>query len=208
MDQGTATGIFHIPIYTAKINSLDFDLVMEAIDDTHGWKPNDGYNLISENKFILDHEKLKPLKEELEYHLDRFLTEVIKLKLKFHITQSWVNRNPKGSHHVEHIHRNSVWNSVLFLNYHPTPMTFRDPNPWKDYYDFSNETTSVSWANANIEEVYPERGKMIIFPHYLYHAVGENPIDMERYSLAFNTWFSEEFGSPESLTLTTRGNNV
>jgi uncharacterized protein (TIGR02466 family) len=197
MDNGSATGIFHIPIYEAKIESFNFDVIVNSVDK---WMPNDGGNSISKDKRILHHPKLAPMKEELEYHLDRFLTEVVKLNLKFHITQSWVNRNPYGSWHVDHIHRNSVWNAVMFMNYHPTPMVFRDPNPWKDYYDFSNETTEANWANSNKVSIYPEAGKLIIFPHYLYHGVDKNPIEEERYSLAFNTWFSENFGSEDALT--------
>jgi uncharacterized protein (TIGR02466 family) len=197
MDNGNATGIFHIPLYDAKIESFDFDTVVNAVDE---WQPNDGGNSISKDKYILNHPDLKEVKEECEYHLNRFLTNVVKINLKFHITQSWVNKNQKGSWHAEHIHRNSVWNAVMFMNYHPTPMQFRDPNPWKDYYDFSEEIIESNWANSNIADVYPEVGKLIIFPHYLYHGVGKNPIDEERYSLAFNTWFSQDFGKEQSLT--------
>ena len=202
MDKGSATGIFHIPIYTATLETLNYNDALTAIDNSGGWLNNDGGNYISTNKFILDEELLKPLKDEAVAHLNKFLTEVVKLNLKFHITQSWVNRNPKGTRHLEHTHRNSVWNCVIFLKDHPTPMSFRDPNPWKDFWDWSEETSEPNWANSNIVNIYPEVGKMIIFPHYLHHSVGENMYDVERVSLAFNTWFSEDFGSHNSLTLT------
>ena len=202
MDNGNATGIFHIPIYTAKLETINYNDIMVSIEESGGWGRNDGGNFISVNKWILDEGNLAPLRGECEHHLNRFLTEVVKLKLKFSITQSWVNRNPKGSSHVEHTHRNSIWNCVMFLKDHPTPMIFRDPNPWKDFWDWDNETIEPNWANSNIVNIYPEFGKIVFFPHYLHHRVDTNMYDVERVSLAFNTWFDGDFGGESKLTST------
>jgi uncharacterized protein (TIGR02466 family) len=129
-------------------------------------------------------------------------TGVMKLDVKFNITQSWINRNPRNTSHAEHTHRNSIWNCVIFLKDHDIPMEFRDPNPWKDLWDMDDQTQEASWANTNISKFYPEAGKMIIFPHYVHHSVGVNPYMDERMSLAFNTWFGSSFGNYGSLTLT------
>lgn len=202
INQGEAFGIFPIPMYSTTLKTLDYFTVMEAVDAVGGWSRNDGGNSISKDKYILNHPSLSALREECEAHLDKFLTEVMSLDAKFKITQSWVNRNPKGTHHREHTHRNSVWNCVMFLKDHPTPMTFRDPNPWKDMWDFEPQTKESNWANSNINHIYPEFGKLLIFPHYLHHSVGENMYEGERVSLAFNTWFDSDFGSEAKLTAT------
>ena len=39
-----------------------------------------------------------------------------------------------------------------------------------------------------------------MFPHYLHHSVPVNQYDVDRYSLAFNTWFGEPFGDVGRLT--------
>lgn len=202
LNPAEASGLFAVPIYTTKLKTLNYDDIMSVVDETGGWSENDGKNFISMNKSILHEEKLKPLFDEAMAHLDNFLHEVIRIDTKFQMTQSWVNKNPKGTRHMEHTHRNSIWNCVMFLGDHSTPMTFRDPNPWKDMWDFSEQTIDSNWANGNLAHIYPEHGKFIIFPHYLHHSVGENMQDKERVSLAFNTWFKDSFGSKNKLTLT------
>jgi uncharacterized protein (TIGR02466 family) len=195
-------GIFPVPIYSTTLKQLDYDEVMRVVDATGGWKENEGKNFISSDKSILHHWHLKDLLEEATAHLDNFLHEVMRIDTKFQVTQSWVNTNPHGTRHMEHTHRNSIWNCVMFLCDHSTPMTFRDPNPWKDMYDFSHETIDSNWANSNLSHILPEFGKFVIFPHYLHHSVGVNNTNEDRVSLAFNTWFKEPFGSKEKLTLT------
>jgi uncharacterized protein (TIGR02466 family) len=197
-----AFGIFPIPMYQAKVKSLNFFKVDEAVKATGGWQENDGKNFISKDKYILNHPHLDVLKAELQTHLKTFLEDTMRLTTRFNITQSWVNRNPKGTFHREHQHRNSIWNCVLFLKDHPTPMTFRDPNPWKDLWDFESQTLSSNWANGNVMKFYPEFGNLLIFPHYLHHSVEENVYEGDRYSLAFNTWFADDFGSEARLTAT------
>jgi uncharacterized protein (TIGR02466 family) len=202
LNPAEAFGIFPVPVYSTKLKTLDYEMVMSAVDENGGWHRNEGGNLISKNKSVLHIPKLKPLLDEAKAHLDNFLHEVMRIDVDFQVTQSWVNRNAKGTRHMEHTHRNSVWNCVMFLTDHDTPMTFRDPNPWKDLWDFSDQTIDYNWANSNLSHVRPEYGKFIIFPHYLHHSVGVNTQDKERASLAFNTWFKDEFGSREKLTLT------
>jgi uncharacterized protein (TIGR02466 family) len=202
LNPSEAFGVFPTPMYSTTLKTLDYQEVIDAVEESGGFHKNDGGNKISANKYILNSPSLSSLFGEVSSHLNQFLSEVMRLKTQFNITQSWVNVNPRGTHHTEHTHRNSVWNCVMFLKDHPTPMTFRDPNPWRDIWDFSSQTVESNWANSNLNHIYPTKGKLIIFPYYLHHSVGVNEFEEERISLAFNTWFKDDFGSAERLTAT------
>jgi len=192
-------GLFAVPIYKTTLTKAVFNDIIEAVE-TSGWHEGTEKNFISKDKFILNHPKLEDLREEVKMHLDNMMVNSWKTKIKMTITQSWANKNPKGTSHVEHTHRNSIWNGVIFLKDHPTPMTFRDPNPWKDLWDMEQETTESNWANSNLAHITPREGMLVMFPHYLHHSVGVNQYEDTRYSLAFNTWFGQSFGSVGKLT--------
>ena len=195
-----AFGLFAVPIYKTKLTSASLQDIIDAVDNTGGWHEGTEKNFISKDKFLLNHPSLKNFKDEIKSHLNNMMLNHWKTNIQMTITQSWANKTPKGTSHVEHTHRNSIWNGVVFLKDHPTPMKFRDPNPWKDLWDVQDEVSESNWANGNIANIEPKEGMLIMFPHYLHHSVPVNKYDDTRYSLAFNTWFGQSFGSIGRLT--------
>ena len=193
-----AFGLFPVPCYKVVLEQCNLEEIKEVVGTN--WHEGDEHNFMSHDKFILQDERLSHLKEEIKMHLDEMMFKYWKTNVRMSLTQSWVNKNPKGTSHVEHTHRNSIWNGVIFLNDHPTPMKFRDPNPWKDLWDMASDVTESNWSNGNIANIYPTENTLIMFPHYLHHSVPVNNYEVDRYSLAFNTWFGEPFGDVERLT--------
>jgi hypothetical protein len=40
--------------------------------------------------------------------------------------------------------------------------------------------------NSMVVKIIPEDGKLLMFPSFLEHSVGQNPVDTERVSVSFN----------------------
>ncbi len=104
------------------------------------------------------------------------------------ITCMWANVSSKLNRHNMHMHPNSFFSGVLYLNAPENcgNIGFKDPRIGSELLAFDFEEDSV-FRHRTIE-VEPVTGRLIFFPSWLYHGTrqGEfNPPD-ERVSLSFN----------------------
>ena len=87
-------------------------------------------NYRSDDSYLLRQEKLKNIKNFLGEAVDKFTKNVLQSKQRLVITQSWANRNPKGSKHHEHVHPNSIISGVMYfqINEKLPPIQFSKAN--------------------------------------------------------------------------------
>jgi len=104
------------------------------------------------------------------------------------ITCMWANVSTKLNRHNMHLHPNSFFSGVLYLN---APnncgnIGFKDPRYGSELISFDFEDDSI-FKNRTIE-VEPVTGRMIFFPSWLYHGTrqGDFNDDQTRVSLSFN----------------------
>lgn len=104
------------------------------------------------------------------------------------ITCMWANTSKKLNRHNMHMHQNSFFSGVLYLNAPKNAgnIGFKDPR-------FSAEMLSFDFTEESIfrhktVEVEPITGRLIFFPSWLYHGTrqGEFDDDENRVSLSFN----------------------
>jgi len=114
------------------------------------------------------------------------------------VTQSWMNKNPKGSKHHEHVHPNSIISGVFYFKQDPKlpPISFSksiqsaiklDP---KKYNNLNSETFLLPCTD----------GELILFPSNLKHSVPVNMSEEPRISMSFNTFSIDTLGSTDNLT--------
>lgn len=100
----------------------------------------------------------------------------------------WVNVSKAKNRHSTHVHPNSFYSGVLYLNAPQSPgnIGFRDPRPgaemWAPDFNTNSEMSIRTW------EVPPVKGRLILFPSWLAHgtATGNFDDDKDRISLSFN----------------------
>lgn len=157
-------------------------------------------NYISKNKSILEEEKFNNLKLDLEKELLRYTRDVLKIKQDFYITDSWSTRNPKNSSHHSHMHPNSIFSGVYYVDvpdgdlefhYYPRPMS-KDFNFEYDILEW-NIFNSFSWS------VKPNKGTIIIFPSWLRHRAKENFSSENRRIIGFNSFVKGAFGTEDAI---------
>ena len=105
---------------------------------------------------------------------------------KQRIVAMWAIINKKNSFNVMHNHQNCYLSASYYVRKPEDSgdITFFDPKEAKTYrFPKIEKYTEYSTEIVTIE---PEEGDLLIFPSYLYHAVGENLSDDNRVVVSFN----------------------
>lgn len=105
---------------------------------------------------------------------------------KVSIHAMWAVINEKNSFNVRHNHPNSYLSAAYYVraNENAGEIKFYDPKEVKAmHYPKIKVNTEFSTNSINIK---PEEGKLLIFPSYLHHSVGENLSDEDRIVISFN----------------------
>jgi len=155
-------------------------------------------NFRSSNSYVFEKKQLKKIKNFCQQSIDMFTKNVWLSTTKLIITQSWCNKNPKGSIHHEHMHPNSILSGVMYfrLDKHLPPIMFS-----KTQFE-SLKISFEKYNSLNSQTFYlpAVAGELILFPSHLKHSVPINTSTDERISLSFNTFSKDVLGSEKDLT--------
>jgi hypothetical protein len=166
------------------------------------------YSSNANNKFNVK----EPIKsKELITWFNRCLEEIKNdlykdVSFDIKVTDAWFNKSSYSEKHHLHSHPNSVLSGVFYLTTHErkAKTKFYFPNPFY-YIDFSNllcsTETSITSEKSLVTEVQPVAGKLIIFPSNIKHNVDVNVTTENRYTIAFNSFFSGIIGRKEESTM-------
>ena len=189
--------IFPTPLLITKYEGSLVDELKHI--NTLDWiKQNSNENFKSKDTYLLDHEQFKNIKNFIYEALNKFTKNVFQSDQRLVVTQCWLNKNPKGSKHHEHVHPNSIISGVFYFRQDPKlpPISFSksiqsaiklDP---KKYNNLNSETFLLPCTD----------GELILFPSSLKHSVPINQGDEPRISMSFNTFSIDTLGSKDSLT--------
>jgi len=189
--------IFPTPLLITKYEGSLVD-ELKHIDTLEWIKQNSNENFKSKDTYLLDHEQFKNIKNFIYESLNKFTKNVFQSDQRLVVTQCWLNKNPKGSKHHEHVHPNSIISGVFYFRQDPKlpPISFSksiqsaiklDP---KKYNNLNSETFLLPCTD----------GELILFPSSLKHSVPINQGDEPRISMSFNTFSIDTLGSKDSLT--------
>ena len=190
--------LFSVPLYVGYLNAPTEE-EMDYIDGLEYRLNYGGGNLTSLDDYILN--KLPSLKCQIQWHIDKYVSEVINAKTEFslYITQSWVNKNKQGTRHAQHMHTNSIISGVFYFSDNPQPITF---HKYFDYLElFAIEPKEYNQYNYTKFLHRPPKHSLVLFPSILRHSVIQNDTETDRFSLAFNTFFKGTFGCRDDMTL-------
>jgi len=189
--------IFPTPLLITKYEGFLVD-ELKHIDTLEWIEQKANGNFKSKDTYLLNHEQFKNIKNFIYESLNKFTKEVLMSDQRLVVTQCWLNKNPKGSKHHEHVHPNSIISGVFYFKQDPKlpPISFSksiqhamklDP---KKYNNLNSETFLLPCTD----------GELILFPSNLKHSVPINMGDEPRISMSFNTFSIDTLGSKDSLT--------
>jgi uncharacterized protein (TIGR02466 family) len=195
--------LFSTPVLTVDSEVPKFQSTINYCENVLEYRVNSGGNSTSKHSKVLDLPELKEIKELCEQAVDYYARNVAMMDLTDvtpYITQSWINKNSKGTSHHEHFHNNSLFSGVFYLqtaeNDH---ITFNSgTRPFLNY----KETEHNIW-NSRAYHVPVKDNRIIIFPSQTLHTVGSHLSQWDRISLAFNVFIKGQLGVEDNLTLLT-----
>lgn len=136
----------------------------------------------SENRNVLDNH-LK-IKQELESICFDYIDQALGYDTNIKITTSWFTKTSPGGYCVEHCHCNSWFSSVLYFDEYTTESSgllfVSNPPP------ILVNPKRMNVLNSNTLTIFPEKGKLVIFPSSMRHRVLKHNGSEFRYSLSFN----------------------
>jgi uncharacterized protein (TIGR02466 family) len=189
--------LFPLPLQKTKLHRAyserELDFVKAELQSNH----KSIANYASTNKYILNADEMLDIRQVLQDALDTYFKEVFNSsnKLSLKITQSWLTLTGNGESHHEHTHPNSVASGVLYINLGKSDGISFYRNEDSQWYEFLREKETFYSAKSFF--IPCEAGDIVIFPSNLRHGVKQNSLQVERISLAFNTFFEGELGRDE-----------
>lgn len=173
--------VFPTPIYEFHNSDIDNDDIVEklsketlrehtalsSLEDLH---TKEGY----EDLFLWFDECLNEIHKEMRYDCD-----------KITITSSWCNKQyaQSGMFHSPHKHTMSMWSGVYYCT-PGAPTCFQDPVTQRT--EAQIEVLQHDFTPFEYIEAVP--GKLIIFPSWMYHSTTRSIEEVDRWSIAFNTF--------------------
>lgn len=195
--------LFPVSIYQTNIpipekNNI-INVEYERLEEHHCW--------FSKSFYILD--EFNSLKKRIIKEFDFFINDVIKIdttNLDFYMTTSWVVRHAHGDYGNKHIHTNSLFSGVLYLDVNDDSgdISFEKTNECKNLISQSFDFEYKEWNRYNClsHTLRPKNGDLIFFPSHIPHAITPNNSCHERFVVAFNFFIKGSVGKRESkLTL-------
>lgn len=153
-------------------------------------------NLISEDKYIFNDPKLASIAKAVQEALDVYADEVMGIKHKLYVTQSWSLINKPGTGMHGHSHSNSVVSGSLYYCEMPEPpaRVIFDRHRVYQQLQLTPENDKRNIFNTPINASIPKAGELHLFSSSLQHLVEANQSDKPRYSIAFNAFIRGKLG--------------
>ena len=167
------------------------------------YRPEADNGWLTSNHYLLNEPVMKTLQDDIMKALSLFVHGELGLyeDMSFRMTNSWAVKHEIGDWGQSHIHTNSVFSGVYYMDTnkqtgnisfhrgvenHVLPMTVR-PGKYTERNDL----------NTDEYRVESKTNRLVLFPSNLYHSVGKNLSNYDRYSIAFNfypvgTWGKDE----------------
>ena len=189
--------IFPTPITITKYKGSLVD-ELKQINTLEYIKQKGNNNFKTKDTYLLKHEQFKNIKDFIYESLNKFTQNIYQSEQKLVVTQCWLNKNPKGSFHHEHIHSNSIISGVFYFKQNSK----LPPIQFSKILQYKIELHSKKFNNLNSETfLLPcTDGELILFPSNLKHSVLTNTDNEERISMSFNTFSLDVLGSENDLT--------
>ena len=176
---------------------------MLSLIDGMEMRQNNNNNSSSTDGYVLEWPELFHLKRYIERNLYHYAHHVLGIKeeYNFYITQSWFNLNKNGTGHHNHMHTNSIFSGIFFVDGDDNcPVNFYDKNEPLFGLPLKFSFKEYSIINSSTYSLGNNKNTLVIFPSTLKHDVGVNESNVDRISLSFNTFVSGTVGEDANRT--------
>ena len=201
--------LFPVPLYTNHLNRPFHKHEHECFGDVLERMIHNEGNLISENSFVLNDERLSDLKNWIQSCIDDYFNIIICSSEDFepYVTISWLNYAEEKQYHHKHDHGNSIISGVLYIDADEMTdnITFHK-NLCNGYPYIKFRPSEYNLYNSDDWTVPVQKQKLILFPSTLQHSVSNLTSNKTRISLSFNVFVKGVVGNVIDKTFLELGN--
>ena len=169
--------------------------VITSDKSTEFWVHNSG----TKTSYLLNDNRLSRVKNFINERMDDYIENVIEIKDKFVMRQSWGTITKKGERHHLHQHPNTIFSSVFYVS-------SEGKKSGNFVFDFQPSGLMERWMlnftiknynpfNSNTWEYVVKTGDLIIFPAWMYHYTRKNTSDKDRIIIGANYFVEGVLGS-------------
>ena len=193
MDSGAKveiTSIFSVPIcehhYDDDLGDLEEECIRRStldsgrvVSNSGGWQSN---AITSDDDFFSE------FILEIEEQANNFAKE-LEICQKVKLSNLWININGYKDYNRRHNHPESIISGVFYVKVPDKSSKLRFFNPSVDLMvrDWNlNVDLKCNKYTSSIWEIFPEDGKLLLFPSWLDHEVDQNLSQEKRISISFN----------------------
>ena len=159
-------------------------------------------NVISEDLYIFKRPELRSIAKAVQEALNAFARDVMGVSQTLYVTQSWALTNPPGVGMHGHTHSNSVVSGSLYYAPLPNPpsnMIF-DRHRTYQQIQLRPDADKTNIYNAPYRAIQPQQGDVILFASDIQHLVEPNASQMNRHSIAFNSFVKGTLGDYRNVS--------
>ena len=191
---------FHaLPIYKESTDlRLDKDEMDTILDGEFLKALSKNGNAISKNAEVLEDKKLERVKTFILSKFHHYVTEHLQIENQFYLTQSWVAVNSKGASHHLHLHPNTIFSCVYYVQAESGDLQIKMPlSRIQEGYNFSYKVLENNIFNSRTYNAKVKTGDIIIFPGWCEHQALPNEDDAPRIILGTNYFVTGTLGNYE-----------
>lgn len=160
---------------------------------------SNGSNFITVDRHILDISEFADLKKTLTQCLNVYTKDILKISNKFEITNSWATRNPTGTFHSSHMHGNSIFSGIYYVDVESGDLELTFEPVYSKNFKFEYNIKEYNMFNSTCWNLKASPGLVVIFPSYITHRVNINQHVADRRMIGFNSFVCGQLGSDENV---------
>ena len=150
---------------------------------------------ISENENLHNLIDLQDLHEKIKQEINFFAYNVLEIAdhISLDIIRSWAVKHTTKDHCQRHLHTNCLLSGIYYLEVTPTSgdIVFdKGGNVNCFQTSFQPDLKKYNAFTSEIITITPQIEDLFIFPSHLYHSVGHNRSNHDRYCLSFDVGMS------------------
>ena len=181
---------FSTPLHIVDFENIEYfeDIIKTLWKIKEDGKGFEDYFCWTSPDDLTESESFFPLMKTLDSEISDVFDSIGLVRDSHYFTCMWANISRPGNRHALHLHANSFYSGVLYIN---APVNcgnigFKDPRPASEVLRFDFNQDSMFYERTI--EIEPKTGRLILFPSWLYHGTkgGSFSEEEERISLSFN----------------------
>ena len=145
---------------------------------------------------ILDNVELHRIKNIIWNHFDDYVRNVLQIKNKFYMCNSWGTIQKKGNYHPNHKHPNAIFSSVFYVEAQDSFIKFfSEKSIIQEGFFFRYDIENYNVYNSSSWELSVGSGDILFFPGQLSHESKVHELSSERIIIGSSYFAKGTYGT-------------